>query len=601
MTSTTLLEKNPTAKSKPAPKLNHSAGKRWKYLALFALVVAAVIGWRMWQTAHTVNDGASGLITETVKRGDLIETVSATGSVTAQTGAQVKIGSQITGRIKKLNADVGSQVKAGQIIAELDLPDVQAQLDQAKANLAGAKTKQAQQASGVGMQQTQINSAILQAEAGRNSALARLRSAQAASNLQSAQTPTDIQRAENGVAGAKAALLTGQSALAQTQAGADLQVANAQQQVNQAQATAANSDINLKRMQNLLEKGFIAASVVDQAQATATVNKSLILGAQQSLALVKQKITADLDAGRNLMTQSEQNVKTAQSALVAAKAGTFMDAVKRADVGDARALVSQSEANLTLARGNTAQNVLKQQDVQQAQAAVHAVEEQVRFAQAQMNKTFIRSPITGTVLQLAAQQGETLAAGLSSPTLIVVADLNRLQVDTYVDETDIGKVKIGQLASVTVDAFPRKQFAGRVTKIASGSTIQQGVITYDVTVALDGHERQLKPDMTASVTIETGKRTGVLLVPSEAVKVGVNGGTVNVLITKDGKSSTESRKVKTGGTDGTNTEIREGLKESEIVVLAGIVKAAAATKSASPFAGGARGGRGGGGGGGGGR
>ena len=82
-----------------------------------------------------------------------------------------------------------------------------------------------------------------------------------------------------------------------------------------------------------------------------------------------------------------------------------------------------------------------------------------------------------------------LAAGLSAPTLIIVADLNRLQVDAFVDETDIGKIRVGQQADITVDAFSKRAFKGHITKVASGSTIQQGVITYDVTIALDGVRR----------------------------------------------------------------------------------------------------------------
>lgn len=579
-------------KSGPAVKAKHHPRKKWLVPVMVAGAAVAFGGWWAWRAAHSGGNGAAGLITAKVRTGDLIEAVSATGSVNAQTGAQVKIGSQITGRIKKLNADVGSQVKAGQIIAELDLPDIRAQLDQAKANLAAAEMKEAQQQSGVVMQRTQLHSAIVQAKAGQVSAAAKLRSAQAAADLQGAQTPTDIQRGENGVAGAQAALSTAQSNLVQIQAGAALQVANAQQQVNQAQATAHNSDLNLERQQALLVKGYVAAGIVDQAKATAAVNSSLILAGQQNLTLVQQKITADLKSGQNLITQADQDVRTAQATLAAARAETYLDKVKQADVGDARATVTQGNANLTIAQGNTAQNVLKQQDIGQARDAVSAAREQVAYAQAQMDKTFIRSPISGTVLQLAAQQGETLAAGLSSPTLIVVADLNRLQVDAYVDETDIGKVRIGQPVSVSVDAFADKQFAGHVAKIASGSTIQVGVITYDVTIALDASEQQLKPDMTSSVTIQTGKRTAVLLVPSEAVKTGTTGLTVNVLAIAGGSASSESRKVTTGGTDGVSTEIATGLKEGETVILAGTIAAKAARKSTSPFGTGGRGGGG---------
>src|SRR5437870_12490069 len=92
---------------------------RW-FPILAAAAVFAVVGWYAWQRAHPADDTAGKLITAPVTRGDLMESISATGSVTSQTGAQVKIGSQITGRIKKLYADVGSQVKAGHIIAQLD-------------------------------------------------------------------------------------------------------------------------------------------------------------------------------------------------------------------------------------------------------------------------------------------------------------------------------------------------------------------------------------------------------------------------------------------------------------------------------------------------
>lgn len=598
-TPKTTAEQELKNKPPPAPALAKRTKKRRLGKApLIAGIAALALGGGLWgwRATHPVSDGVSALITDKARRGDLVESVTATGSVTAQTGAQVKIGSQITGRIKKLNADVGSQVKAGQIIAELDLPDIQAQFQQAKANLSSARIKLAQQKSGVGMQQTQTDGALAQAVAGQRSALARVRASEAAQSLQSVQTPLDIRKAQNGVAGARAALSTANSNLAQLQAGSELQRANARQQLSQARATAVNSALNLTRQQSLLDQGFVAESVVDQARATDAVNQSQILSATQNEGLVGQKITADVNSARNAITQSEQDVKTARTTLATANAGTYLETSKRADVAAARAALRQADASLSIARGNLAQGTLKSQDVRQAEAAVRVSEQQVAIAQAQVDKTVIRSPISGTVIQLASQQGETLAAGLSSPTLIVVTDLKRLQVDTYVDETDIGKVKLGQAATIAVDAFTGKTFAGKVAKIASGSTIQNGVITYDVTVALVAHDLPLKPDMTASVVIETGRLSGVLLVPSEAVKTGTKGVTVNVLTAKDGKPSIEARKVTLGGNDGVNTEILSGLKDGETIVLAGSLKTATvAKKPASAF--GMSGGRPGGGGG----
>jgi RND family efflux transporter MFP subunit len=313
------------------------------------------------------------------------------------------------------------------------------------------------------------------------------------------------------------------------------------------------------------------------------VDQSKVEAARQNIELVKAKVAAELQSARDQVVQAQQNVGSAQAALAAAQAGTYQDTAKLADVNDARAEVRQAEANLKTALANTANNALKQQDVQQAREAVRLAQAQVEYAKAQVQKTYIRTPISGTVLQLAAQQGETLAAGLSAPTLIIVADLDRLEVDAFVDETDIGRVRLGQKADVTVDAFPRHHFKGHVTKIAAGSTIQQGVVTYDVTIAIRDRKHRLRPDMTASTTIDTGRRSNVLLVPSEAVKLGVHGTTVNVVTRKFGSTQVERHKVKTGGSDGVNTEIREGLLEGETVVLAGLDEGKKRSRSASPL------------------
>ena len=579
--------------------------RRFPKFLTFLLILGATggLGWFAWTKYHPAEDPNAKLITSTVSRGDLSESITATGSVTAQTGALVKIGSQITGRIKRLYADVGSKVTAGQVIAELDLPDIRAQLDQAQASASGAQMKAVQQQTGVSMERTQTGSAIQQARASLASAQARLASAQAAEKLQLAQTPSDIKRSSSALAATQAALSTAKSNLNQVIVSAKLQVANAQEQLNQAQANARNSAANLKRQADLNKQGFVSNSVLDEAKASAAVNQSQVQSAQQNIGLVKEKIAADTQTAADQVTQAEQNILSARATLEASQAGTNQNLVRKAEVNDARAQVRQAQAGLNLALGNITQNDLKLQDVAQARDSAKAASAQVDFYRAQLDKTFIRSPISGTVLQLAAQQGETLAAGLSAPTLIVVADLKRLQVDIYVDETDIGKVKLGQNADVTVDAFPKKKLKGKVVKVASGSTIQQGVVTYDVTIALSQSEIRLKPDMTATAVVQTGTLSNVLLVPSEGIKVGTKGSTVNVVMKKDGKSDTESRHVKTGGSDGVMTEIREGLKEGEVIVLAGNQKKPTGGGGpSSPFGpaggGGGGGGRGGGGGGG---
>ena len=558
------------------------------------------LAWFGWVKTHPA-DTTGQIITGTVKKGDLIETVTATGSIAAQTGAEVKIGSQITGRIKHLYADVGTKVKAGDLIAELDLPDVHAQLDAANANKSAAQSKVVQQNENVSVGKTQTASAVAAARASLNSAQQLLKSAQAQESLQEVQTPADIKRAETALGQATAGLSTAQSTLTQVQAGAKLQIQNAQEVLNQAKATDTNNQIDVERQKVLVDKGYVAQKVLDQAIQVVAVSKSLVTSSEQSLELTKQKVTADLQTAADQVTQAVQGVASARANLQAANAETFTTASKVASVADAKAAVVVAQANLQLALGNLTTNAVHAQDVQQAKDAVNQTQAQVAVNQADVDKTTIKTPISGTVIQLAAQQGETLAAGLSAPTLIIVADLKRLEVDAYVDETDIGKVKIGQPVSITVEAFPDQVITGKVTKVAAGSTIQQGVVTYAVTIYFDENKLELKPDMTASVVIETGRQSGVLVVPSVGIQVGVKGSTVNILNKTNGKSELKAIPVKTGGTDGVNTEIKSGLKEGDVIVLAGGQSSTRRAGGASSPFGPAAGARGGGGGGGGGR
>lgn len=468
--------------------VNHSARVRAgksrrrtiiKVIIVLAILAAAGVTWKLVFGKPKATDG---LITAPVERRDLTQVISATGSVTAQTGAQVNIGSQITGRIKHLYADVGSKVEAGQVIAELDLPDLEAQVQQSQASLAANQARLTQEISGVDLQETQIRTTINQAQA--------------------------------SVSAAEAAF-------------------------NQAQANADNSAANLARVQQLFDQGYISASEVDNAKAQAKVNAAQVVSAQEQ-------------------------IKEAQASLAAAQAGTAQNRIKRASVATARATVAQSRAGLA-------------------------------YQQAQMDKAFIRTPISGTVLQLAQQEGETIAAGLSAPTVIIVADLSRLQVDAFVDETDIGRVKLGQRAEVTVDAYPDRPFPGRVEKIASSATLQENVVTYNVTIALDDAGELLKPDMTASVNITVEKREKVLAVPVDAVKQSAQGTTATVMERQGNQPPVyKVVPVKTGISDEQYTEITRGLQEGQTVVLSGEVPGMTASKNAPRMPslfGGGRGGR----------
>lgn len=556
----------------PAPRQNavRRSKKRKRPLAPIIITVVAVgLAWFAWAKTHPSVNPLSQLITAQVSRSNLTETVTATGAIEAQTGAQVNIGSQITGTIKKLNADVGGHVNSGQVIAELNLPDLEAQVRQSKATLQQAETRYKQDVDGKAMEFSQTDNAIVQAKANLRSAEEKLSEAIAAENQQKVQTPASIQQAQTALAASEAALNTANANYKQTVDGANLQIAVAKEQVTQSKANAVNSAVNLKRQMELYKEGYVAASAVDDARATDKVNQSQVASSENNLVLTQQKVTSDLESAKDQVTQAQENVSSAKAALTSAQSNVYLDKTRAAAVRDSQAQVNQSKAALTIAIANKANNILKDEDIKAAKQQVQISQAQLDYNIAELDKSFITSPISGTVLQLAEQQGETLAAGLSAPTLIIVANLHRLEADIYVDETDIGKIRLGQDADITVDAFPNTTFHGKVTKIASGSTIQNGVVTYDVSISLNSM-KGLKPDMSANATIYIRKLQNALVVPAEAVNQTVTGSTVNVLETKNGKPTPKTVNVKTGISDGVNTQILSGLTEGQTIILAGM-------------------------------
>jgi RND family efflux transporter MFP subunit len=184
-------------------------------------------------------------------------------------------------------------------------------------------------------------------------------------------------------------------------------------------------------------------------------------------------------------------------------------------------------------------------------------------AQVARSYAVIRAPITGTIASVSTQEGETVAAGLSAPTFVTIIDLQRLQVHAYVDEVDIGKVQAGQGVSFAVDAYPARDFSGRVDAVYPNATIQDNVVKYIVAVdILDDTTRLLRPEMTASVRIALAPREA-LAVPTRAIRR--DGGRNMVVVRSD--EGDMPRPVRVGWRDGTWIEIVDGLRAGERVLL----------------------------------
>ena len=179
-----------------------------------------------------------------------------------------------------------------------------------------------------------------------------------------------------------------------------------------------------------------------------------------------------------------------------------------------RKLIARSEVDTS-----EADVEMKKAALQEAKSRVTQAKASVERARTNLNYTRITSPVNGVVIDRQVDAGQTVAASYQTPTLFKVAeDLTRMQIETKVDEADIGTVAEGQYVTFRVDAFPDDVFSGKVVQVRIAPNTSDSVVTYTVIIHVDNKELKLKPGMTANVSIETAKAVDVLRIPVAALR-----------------------------------------------------------------------------------
>ena len=191
----------------------------------------------------------------------------------------------------------------------------------------------------------------------------------------------------------------------------------------------------------------------------------------------------------------------------------------------------------------------------------------------QLNDTIIRAPISGFVIGKPLTAGSTVSAGTANVmVLATLANLDQMEIETLVDESDIGQIRDGMYSTFQVDTFPEKTFTGKVIRISKASTTSNNVIYYKVTIHVD-KPSGLLPGMTARVTIETNSRENVVSVPARYVQEQGKKKIVHILV---GDDKSEAREVTIGLVTDEYTEILTGLQEGEKVLSPSVTKQGAA-------------------------
>jgi HlyD family secretion protein len=272
-----------------------------------------------------------------------------------------------------------------------------------------------------------------------------------------------VRESEAELALAEAKLLTQRAMVERSQADLEnirAKLISARAQTAKAEANYQNADRELERSRTLLNKGIVSKSLFDAAQTSVAESRALT-------------------------EQAKAEEEAASKQVVSGRAGL---SIALAQVKEAEAQIDLKKAALDKRR-------------------------------ADLDNTIIRSPVDGVVVDRSVDVGQTVAASLQAPTLFTIAqDLRRMQVTASIDEADIGRIREGQPALFTVDAFGDRSFSGSVAQIRKAGKTVQNVVTYTVVISADNPDLFLMPGMTANVEIEIFKIPGALVVPDAALR-----------------------------------------------------------------------------------
>jgi len=249
-------------------------------------------------------------------------------------------------------------------------------------------------------------------------------------------------------------------------------------------------------------------SVVHVGEVLATLDPTSLQAAVDSANASLRLANANLSNSKNNVQKSNAQRELSELTL------------KRDEGLAKQGLIPQSQLDVDRTAALTANldYLSSQGTVSVAETQVSVAEAQVQQAEYNLSRTIITSPIDGVVLSRSVSVGQSVAASLQSPTLFVLAtSLSEMQIDTAVDEADVGSVQKGQPAEITVTAYPNTRFQGTVKEVRVEPTTVQNVVTYDAVVSVHDSTGRLLPGMTAQVVIQTGSRTHVPTVPLAAL------------------------------------------------------------------------------------
>jgi len=271
--------------------------------------------------------------------------------------------------------------------------------------------------------------------------------------------------------------------------------------------------------------------VIDQVGATGTLQAVITVQVGTQVSGIVDEMYADF----NSIVKKGQVIARLDPSILQTQVETAHANLANAEANLERqkAAVEDATTKLTRAQELANRSLLPKADLdaagataKQAQAQLKSMESQIVQAKAAVNKaqvdldhTVITAPIDGIVISRNVDKGQTVASSMQAPTLfIIAADLTKMQVNANIDESDVGRMRPGQIVHFRVDAYPTEQFTGTVEQVRLNPTTVQNVVTYSTVIDVPNPDLKLKPGMTANVNIEIARRSNVLRVPNAALR-----------------------------------------------------------------------------------
>ena len=461
--------------------------RRWKVItiavaAVLVIAVAVVVGRIVFATKDDAGSSAAQNIkTAMVERGDIAVTIDATGTIKPLN--IVEVSSKASGKILELRVDAGDYVEKDEIIAIIETTYVQISLEQAQADLQSAEARLQQAEIDIQLQREQSDIQIRQAQESLAEAQQRLIQLKEDIRLEKIANQRGVMDAENSlnIAKIRYKLLTSD----------EVRDENKQR----AQATLEQDKANLdlvtaehERNKTLYEKELISQAALESSQAQLKSAQARYRSSEENVKLVEQPATeAELELGQADVRKAEFNRALAKERIEG-------ETARDMDIQLQQQRIVQAEESLKLAQANRKQITRKERDIETARLAVKRNETQLELRRIEYDDTVIKAPISGTILEKKVEEGQLITSRLSSlastegQAIVTMADLDTVYVVTEVDETDIGKIQIGQPVTINVEAYPDMPFQGEVLKIAPQGQVIQNVTTFEVTSELKNVE-----------------------------------------------------------------------------------------------------------------